>query len=130
MPDFDEQQHRAAYEAMAKGDPGPITALMADDYVQHLIAMDITVHGRERMRDMISRLFERLQITDYRVDRVDQHGEFVVTYLSGRSALRAEEFQGVDVARRGPDGLAVEGWAHRPKLPEGTDVRQLLDWQD
>lgn len=130
MADFDERQHRAAYEAMAKGDTEPISALMAPDYVQHMTHWDITVQGRERLRDLISRIFDRLELTDYRLERVEQHGEFVISFISGRSSLRPDEFHGVDVVRRGPDGLAVEGWAHRPPTPEGIDVRQLLDWQD
>jgi predicted SnoaL-like aldol condensation-catalyzing enzyme len=130
VADFDEQQHRAAYEAMAKGDTAPIRALMADDYVQHMPAFDITVHGRERTLDLISRIFGRLGITEYRLERVEQQGDFVINYICGRSSLRPDEFRGVDVQRVGPDGLAVEGWAHRPPLPDSINVRQLLEWQD
>jgi predicted SnoaL-like aldol condensation-catalyzing enzyme len=128
--DFDEQQHRAAYEAMAKGDTEPLGALMADDYVQHLTAWGFTVHGRERNLELVSRIFDRFGITEYRLDRVEQHGDFVISFISSRSPLRPEEVQGVDVVRIGPDGLAVEGWVHRPPPPEGVDVRQILDWQD
>lgn len=130
MVEFNEQQHRSAYEAMAKGDLGPLNALISDDYVQHLPAMGLTVHGRERTTELISRIFDRLQITDYRLTHVQQHGDFVVSFISTRSAIREDEIRGVDVARGGPDGLAVEGWAHRPPLPEGMDIRQVLDWQD
>lgn len=129
MADFDEQQHRAAYEAMAKGDTAPIGALMAEDHVHHMTHWDITVRGRERTLDLVARIFDRLQVTDYRLERVEQHGEFVITTITGRSALRTDEFRGVDVVRTGPDGLAVEGWSHRPPTP-GVDVRQLLDWPD
>lgn len=130
MTAFDEQQHRAAYDALARGDSGPLLARVADGYVQHLATWDLTVRGRQRTKDLVDRVFERLQITDYRLDQVLQHGDFVINLVSGRSALRAEEFHGVDVIEVGPDGLAVEGWAHRPPLPLGIDVRQLLDWQD
>jgi ketosteroid isomerase-like protein len=130
VTDFDEQQHRAAYEALAKGDSDPLFARVSDDYVQHMTAWNLTVHGRERTQDLIERIFERLQITDYRLEHVMQHGDFVISLISGRSALRADEFHGVDVVRPGPDGLAVEGWAHRPPLPDGIDIRQLLDWHD
>lgn len=130
MTAFDEQQHRAAYDALARGDSGPLLARVADGYVQHLATWDLTVRGRQRTKDLVDRVFERLQITDYRLDQVLQHGDFVINLVSGRSALRTEEFHGVDVIEVGPDGVAVEGWAHRPPLPEGIDVRQLLDWQD
>jgi ketosteroid isomerase-like protein len=130
MTHFDEQQHRAAYDALAKGDTEPLFARVADDYVQHMTAWNLTVHGRERTRELVERVFERMQITDYRLVDVLQHGEFVINLVAGRSALREDEFQGVDVLRPGPDGLAVEGWAHRPPLPDGVDVRQLLDWHD
>jgi hypothetical protein len=130
VTDFDEQQHRAAYEAMAKGDLEPIGALMAPDYVHHMVSMDISVHGRDRTLDLVSRMLDRLQVSDYRVSQVEQHGEFVITCISGRSALRPDEFHGVDVVRVDPDGLAVEGWSHRPLLPDGVDARQLLEWQD
>ncbi len=103
---------------------------MSDDYVHHLTTWDLTVHGRERTRQLLERVFERLQITDYRLDRVVQHGDFIINLISGRSALREDEFHGVDVVRPGPDGLAVEGWAYRPPLPDGIDIRQLLDWHD
>jgi hypothetical protein len=115
---------------MAKGDTEPLGALIADDYVQHLPAMDITVRGRSRTQDLVSRIFDRMQITEYRLERVEQHGDFVISFISGRSSLRPDEFQGVDVALRGPDGLAVVGWAHRPPLPAGVDARQLLEWHD
>jgi hypothetical protein len=128
--DFDEQQHRAAYDAFAKGDTGPLFARVAEDYVQHMTAWDLTVHGRERTREMVDRALERLQISDYRLVDVMQHGDFIISFISGRSPLREDEFHGVDVVRPGPDGLAVEGWAHRPPLPEGIDIRQLLDWHD
>ncbi len=130
MGDFDEQQHRAAYEALAKGDTTPIGALMADDFVWHVPAMDITVHGRERTKDLVSRIFDRLQITEQRLGRVEQHGDFVISTITGRSSLRPDEYHGVDVQRLGADGLAVEGWSHRPPLPDGIDVRQFLEWQD
>jgi hypothetical protein len=130
MTDFDEHAHRAAYEAMVQGDTGPIGARLAQDYVHHMTAWGLTVHGRERVRDLVGRVFERLQITEYHVGDVVLQGEFVVTFVSGRSALREEEFHGVDVVRQGADGLAVEGWSHRPLLPEGVDVRELLDWHD
>ncbi len=97
MIDFDEQQHRAAYEALAKGDAGPLLARVSDDYVHHLTTWDLTVHGRERTRQLVERVFERLQITDYRLDDVVQHGDFVINLISGRSALREDEFEGVDV---------------------------------
>ena len=130
MADFDEQQHRAAYEALAKGDMEPLFARVSDDYVQHMTAWDLTVHGRARTRELVERVFDRLQITDYRLEDVQQHGDFVISFISGRSPLRPDEFHGVDVVRPGPDGLAVEGWAHRPPLPDGIDIRQVLDWQD
>jgi hypothetical protein len=130
MEHFDEQEHRAAYEAMAKGDAGPVVALVAQDYVHHMTAWDMTVHGRDRTRALVDRIFERMQITEYQVDGVQLQGDFVVTFISGRSRLREDAFHGVDVLRRGADGLAVEGWSHRPLLPDGIDVRQLLDWHD
>lgn len=130
MTDFDEQQHRAAYEAMANGDTGPIGALMAPDHVQHMLSMGIVARGRDRTLELVARLFDRLQVSEYRVTQVQQHGEWVVTCVSGRSALRPDEFHGVDVVRTGPDGLSREGWSHRPVLPDGVDARQLLDWQD
>lgn len=130
MTAFDEQQHRAAYDALARGDTGPLMARVSDDYVQHLATWDLTVHGRQRTKELVERIFERLQLTEYRLDQVVQHGDLVVNLISGRSALREEQFHGVDVIRVGPDGLAVEGWAHRPPLPDGIDIRQLLDWQD
>jgi hypothetical protein len=130
MNDFDEQDHRAAYDAMAKGDTGPVTALVADDYVHHMTAWGLTVRGRDRTRALVDRIFERMQITEYQVDDVKLQGEFVVTFISGRSALREDEFHGVDVVRRGPDGMALEGWSHRPPLPEGIDARQVLGWHD
>ena len=130
MTDFDEQQHRAAYEALAKGETAPLFARVSDDYVQHMVTWDLTVRGRERTRELVERIFERLQISDYRLDNVMRHGDFVVNLVSGRSALREDRFQGVDVLLPGPDGLAVEGWAHRPPLPDGVDIRQLLDWHD
>lgn len=130
MADFDEQQHREAYEAMTKGDTEPIGALITDDYVQHMPALGITARGRARTMDLVSRIFDRLQITEYRLERVEQHGDFVISFVSGRSSLRADEFHGVDVHRAGPDGRAVEGWAHRPPMPDGIDARQLLEWQD
>jgi hypothetical protein len=108
VTDFDEQQHRAAYEAMAKGDLQPIGALMHADHVHHMVSMGISARGRERTLELVSRMFDRLQVSDYRVSQVTQHGEFVVTCISGRSALRPDEFHGVDVVRVGPDGLAVE----------------------
>jgi hypothetical protein len=128
--EFDEQQHRAAYEALARGDTGPLFERVSDDYVQHMTSWDLTVHGRDRTKELVDRVFERLGITDYRLEDVRQHGEFVVSLISGRSAVRADPFHGVDVVRPGPDGLAVEGWAHRPALPDGIDIRQLLDWHD
>lgn len=130
MTDFDEQEHRAAYEAMVNGDTGPLGALLADDYVHHMTAWDLTVRGRDRAVDLVDRILERLQISEFRVDHVAVQGDFVVTYISGRSALREDEFHGVDVVRRGAHGMALEGWSHRPPLPAGVDVRQLLDWHE
>lgn len=130
VADFNEQQHRAAYEAMAKGDTEQLGALLVNDYVQHIPSWGLTVHGRERTLELVFRIVDRLQITDLRLERVEQHGDFVVSFVSGRSPLRPDEFHGVDVARGGPDGLAVEGWVHRAPLPDGIDIRQVLDWQD
>ncbi len=67
MTNFDEQQHRAAHEALAKGDTEPLFALVSEGYVHHLTTWDLTVHGRERTRQLVQRVFERLQITDYRL---------------------------------------------------------------
>lgn len=130
MSDFNEPEHRAAYEAMIKGDTGPLSALVADDYVHHMTSWDLTVRGRDRTMDLLDRIVQRLQISEYRLDHVALQGDFVVTFVAGRSALRQDEFHGVDVVRRGSHGLAVEGWSHRPPLPDGIDVRQILDWND
>lgn len=130
MAGYDEQELRFAYEALSKGDTAPMGAVMAQDYVWHVPAMGLTARGKERTRDLVSRIFDRLQITEQRLWDVQQHGEFVVCTVSGRSALRPDEYHGVDVHRLGADGLAVEGWSHRPLLPDEVDVRQLLDWQD
>jgi predicted SnoaL-like aldol condensation-catalyzing enzyme len=115
VADFDEQQHRAAYEAMAKGDTAPIRALMADDYVQHMPAFDITVHGRERTLDLISRIFGRLGITEYRLERVEQQGDFVIT-TSADVALSDPTSSAAWMSNGWSRRLAVEGWAHRPPL--------------
>lgn len=130
MTAFDEQQHRAAYEALAQGDTEPLFALVSDDYRHHIVPWGLTVHGRERTRELVERIFERLQISDYRLEHVIQHGDLVINLISGRSPLRDDQFYGVDVLLPGPDGKAVEGWAHRPPLPDGIDIRELLDWHD
>lgn len=130
MVEFDEARHRAAYEGMRRGDPTLLGTLLAEDVVQHIVDWDLTVHGRQRTVELVSRIFDRFAISDYSLDRVEVHGEFVVNYVSARSALLPERFSGVDVVRVGADGLAVESWSHRPRLPDGIDVRQALDWQD
>lgn len=120
MPDFDEQQYVHAYDQFFQGDLDPMRALTAEDYVLHVPALDARFDDREKAFDWLRQLVQQVNIRQH-VVKVELHGDFLVTHISGSSDLRGD-YEGVDVARLDEDGRVVETYLHRPPLPPGTEL--------
>lgn len=121
MPGFDEKRYVHAYDQFFEGDSEPLRELTAEDYVLHIPSFDLHISGREKALDWLRQLTQQVNIRQ-RVEKVESHGDFVITQVTGTSDLRSEEYRGVDVVRVNDEGRAVESHLHRPPLPPGTEV--------
>lgn len=120
MPDFDEKQYVHAHDQFFQGDLDPAREVTAEDYVLHLPVFDVHVSDREKAFDWLRQFIQQANVRQ-RVLKVELHGDFLVTHVSGSSDLRGD-YEGVDVARLDEDRRVVEVFMHRSPLPPGTDL--------
>ena len=124
MSDISREQLQAAYDQFLQGDLQPMRDLCAEDLVLHLPSVGLTVTGRDQALETVNQVAQQLKVRSFHVDRLERHGEFLVSFISGSSDIRGD-FSGVDVTRVDDEGLCLESYLHRPPLPAGAEFPAL-----
>jgi ketosteroid isomerase-like protein len=124
MPEISQEQLQTAYDQFFQGNVQPMRDLCAEDFVLRIPAIDVTVTGRDRALEAVNQVIQQLKVRSLRVEKIEGHGEFLVSFVSGSSEIRGD-FQGVDVTRLNDEGLCVESYLHRPPLPADVPVPAL-----